>query len=196
MNEKTKESKFLDAINKYAEKQKAEIRQEIEDYKNTKIEQATEQGLKDAYDLIHEDDSRRKAQIVNDTAKRELELKSELYKQRSEICDKVFEEAQKKLSDFTESDAYKNYLEDSAKAVAELFGDNPCTVTIAEKDEAFRDLIQSVLPHAEVRTDNKIMIGGLKAYCADIGVLADDTLDSGLNEQRTWFIENAGLKVV
>ena len=35
MNERTKESKFLDAINKYAESQKAQIAQEIEDYKNT-----------------------------------------------------------------------------------------------------------------------------------------------------------------
>ena len=93
MNEKTKESKFLDAINKYAEQQKAQITQEIEDYKNTKIEQATEQGLQDAYDLIREDISRRKAVIVNDLAKKELALRNELFYERQTLADKVFDEA-------------------------------------------------------------------------------------------------------
>ena len=52
MNENTKESKFLDAINKYAESQKAQITQEIEDYKNTRIEQATEQMLNAQFDML------------------------------------------------------------------------------------------------------------------------------------------------
>ena len=86
MNELTKESKFLDAINKYAEQQKALITQEIEEYKNAKIEQATEQGLQDAYDLIRRDIAAHKSAIVTDSAKRELNLKKELYSERARIA--------------------------------------------------------------------------------------------------------------
>lgn len=196
MNEKTKESKFLDAINRYAEKQKAQINQEIEDYKNSKIEQATEQGLKDAYDLIRDDISKQKAAIVNDTARRELEMRNNLFSQRESIIKKVFEEAREKLIAFTESDAYSGYIEDSAKEIAALFGNEPCKVSIAPKDEALGDIIKKHLPNAVIKTDNHIAIGGIKAYCESRGVMADDTLDAGLDEQREWFIENAGLKVV
>ena len=117
MNEKTKESKFLDAINKYAEQQKAQITQEIEDYKNTKIEQATEQGLQDAYDLIREDISRRKAVIVNDLAKKELALRNELFTERQTLADKVFDEARQKLVAFTKTDDYNRFL---GRSLAEI----------------------------------------------------------------------------
>ena len=106
MNEMTKESKFLDAINRYAESQKAQITQEIEEYKNTRIEQATEQGLKDAYDLIRGDISKRKAAIVNATAKKELDMRRELFCERSRIAEEVFDEARKRLGDFASSDGY------------------------------------------------------------------------------------------
>ena len=128
MNERTKESKFLDAINKYAESQKAQIAQEIEDYKNTKIEQATEQGLKDAYELIKSDIANRKAAIVNETAKKELEMRRELFEYRQTISDEVFAQAEAELKEFVSSDKYAEYLRSQAQKVKELFKGESCTV--------------------------------------------------------------------
>lgn len=196
MNEKTKESKFLDAINKYAEHQKAQISQEIETYKNEKIEQATEQGLQDAYELIRADISRRKAAIVNQVAVEELRLRNELFAERQSICDKVFAQAKDQLTAFTQSAGYTAFLERSLHQIREVCGDHPCKVSVAPKDEDKRDMIQNALSGTEVIVDNAIAIGGVKAYCTELGILMDDTLDSRLEEQRAWFIENAGLKVV
>lgn len=196
MNEKTKESKFLDAINKYAEHQKAQIAQEIEDYKNTKIEQATEQGLQDAYDLIHDDITKRKSAIVNDLAHKELALRNGLFSTRRKICDDVFEEARQKLSKFTHTEDYVRFLERSLKEIAERCGGDECELRIAPSDEDKRPLIERLIPHATVITDNHIALGGVKAFCPKQSILMDDTLDTRLEEQRRWFVENSGLKVV
>ena len=196
MNEMTKESKFLDAINRYAESQKAQITQEIEEYKNIRIEQATEQGLKDAYDLIRGDISKRKAAIVNATAKKELEMRRELFCERSRIAEEVFDEARKRLGDFASSDGYKSFLESSAGKISSLFGEESCVLYIAPADERFRDMLSSILPKAEIKTDNRITIGGIRAYCKKLGITADDTLDARLDDQKEWFVANSGLKAV
>ncbi len=196
MNENTKESKFLDAINRYAESQKAQIKQEIEDYKNNKIEQATEQGLQDAYELIRVEITRRKSAIVTETAKKELELRRTLYAERQQIADEVFSAAKEKLSAFTKTEDYSRFLERSAKEMKELFGENACTVSYAPFDEAKLPLLKSLFPNATFRADNHILLGGVKVFCAVNGMVADDTLDSRLLEQKQWFIENSGLEVV
>ena len=196
MNTKTKESKFLDAINKYAEQQKAQITQEIEDYKNTKIEQATQQGLQDAYDLIRADIASRKAVIVNDLAKKQLELRNELFRERQALADKVFAQAREKLTAFTKTADYADFLRRSLEEIKAHCGTAQCVVSIAPSDEEKRSLIESVLPDAQIAVDQHILIGGIKANCPALGILMDDTLDARLEEQREWFIENCGMKVV
>ncbi len=196
MNTKTKESKFLDAINKYAEQQKAQITQEIEDYKNTKIEQATQQGLQDAYDLIRADIAQRKAVIVNELAKKELALRNGLFRERQALADKVFDEAKEKLLAFTQSEEYSEFLRRSLEEIKAHCGTAQCVISIAPCDEEKRSLIESVIPDAQITADNHILIGGIKANCPTLGILMDDTLDARLEEQREWFIENCGMKVV
>ena len=201
MNERTKESKFLDAINKYAEAQKAEMAQEIEDYRNTRIEQATEQGLKDAYELIKSDIANRKAAIINDTARRELAIRKELFEHRQRISDEVFSEAEKRLRAFAGSDKYDGYLRNQASQVCDLYGFDKCIIYISPKDAGKKEIIggaisKSEFTKTEFKTDESISIGGFKAYYPDLGLTADCTLDTALGDQREWFAENSGLKVV
>lgn len=196
MNEKTKESKFLDAINQYAERQKAAINSEVEDYKNKRIEQATEQGLNDAYQLIQRDIAKQKATIIVETSAMENRLRKRQFELRKTISDEVFEQAKKKLLDFTGSAAYVDSLRKSAEDAEELFGDAAVTVSVAPKDIGYAEAIKAILANAEITEDKDIRIGGIKVYCKSTGILADDTLDTKLRDQREWFIENSGLKVV
>ena len=45
-------------------------------------------------------------------------------------------------------------------------------------------------------TDKTIRIGGLRGYCENAGIIADDTLDRKLSGEREWFTENASLSVL
>ena len=126
----------------------------------------------------------------------ELKLRNEQFAARQKLHDKVFAQAEEKLRDYTKSADYPAFLARSLQAIAEKYGDAQLIVSVAPADEDKRDLIQKSLPKADIKIDNTIMIGGIAAYCPALGIRMDDTLDSRLREQRAWFIENSGLKVV
>ena len=196
MNETTKESKFLDAINQYAEKQKSIISREVEEYKSQKIEQATEAGLKDAYELIQRDIARRKSDIVTEYAQKEYALRRDLYAERQRIMDEVFAQAQDKLIAYTRSDAYRAGLKDTLQEAAALCGESPCVVCLKKDDLSLGDGLTALFGSAEVQEDQTILIGGAKVLCAEKGVLLDCTLDAKLEAERRLFTQSSGLKVV
>ena len=196
VTEISKESKFLDAINRDAAEHMAQITQEIENYKSEKIEQATEQGLQDAYDLIREDVTKRTSKIVNNVARQEIELRNSLFDERQSIRDEVFAAATQQLKSFTGTQDYTVFLERSLKEVADVVGAERCVVYLAPKDESKSDFIKSLLPQAEIAADNHILIGGIRVHCPSKGITLDDTLDVRLGDQYAWFNENTGLKVV
>ena len=196
MNETTKESKFLDAINKYAEKQKSMINSEVEEYKAQKIEQATDAGLKDAYDLIRRDIAARKSAIVTEYAQKKYKLRRGLYAERSRIADEVFKKAFEKLAEYTTTEEYRASVIKAAHEAAALCADAPCTVCLRKKDQVLFDRIAPLFVNASCSADDTIRIGGVKVMCRDKGLLIDSTLDSKLAAERRSFEERSGLKVV
>lgn len=196
MNETTKESKFLDAINKYAEKQKSIISSEVEEYKAQKIEQATDAGLKDAYDLIRRDIAERKSAIVTEYAQKEYALRRDLYDQRKRITDEVFAAAVEKILAYTATEEYRQALIKQAKEAAALCEGDACTLSLRPDDLPFADVIAAQFPSAAIREDSTITLGGFKAQCDKQGILIDCTLDAKLSEARVLFAERSGLKVV
>ena len=196
MNEKTKESKFLDAINRYAEKQKAKINAEIEEYTNQKIEQATDSGIKDAYELIRHNVAIRKAALLKDAAQKEYAMRSELFTEREKIREEIFQKAADKLASYTESGEYRESLLRSAESIAAMLEAEACIVSLKEADLQYSEEIIAVIPNATVQADEKILIGGLRVFCPSKHIEIDDTLDTKLEEQKRWFAEHSGLKVV
>lgn len=196
MNESQKTSNFLRAINKYAKEQSDAIRLEAEEFRKQEIEKATKEGLNDAYTLIQKEIAVKKAQIVSDVAKREQESRKQLFVKRNEIVESVFADAKAKLQEFAQSDDYISYLEKSAKEIAQLFNNNSCVVYLKESDLNKADIVKGIVNNCEICADSSIELGGIKAYCEALSIMADDTLDTKLSDQRVWFAENSGLKVV
>ena len=196
MNEKTKTSNFLDAINKYAAAQKKKMEKQLEAYKAEKVEQATEEGLKDAYDLIQNEISERRFAIVSETARMEQESKKELFALRRRMTDEIFSDAEKKLLDFTMTEKYTGKLMDYAEKVNALFLGEESVVYLAPKDMEFEEDVKKLVKNCTVKEDGSIRIGGLKAFCPSKGIIADNTYDAKLLDRKKWFVENAGLRVV
>lgn len=196
MNQNSKTSSFLRAINKYAQQQSAEILREAEEFKKQEIEKATQEGLKDAYNLIQKEISFKKASIISEFSKKEQESRNELFKKRNEIVKDVFEKAQNKLKEFTTTEEYKSYIRKSANEIAGVFENNACVIYLNEKDADKAEIVRDVITNCDIQFDNSIAIGGIKGYCETLNILADDTLDSKLSLKHQWFCENSGLKVV
>ena len=192
-----KTDNFLKAIKKYAKAQKKSMRYEVNQLKTERLKEADEKGKKDKDALIREKLTEKHNSMTAQLAKKTQDGQKKLYIERSAMTDEVFELAAEKLIAFTQSDKYEPELFDGAKAVAELFGENDCVVYVKESDMSYGDKIKSFFGgNAEVAADETIKIGGVKGFCKSMGIIADETLDSKLEEQRGWFVENAELSVL
>ena len=78
-----------------------------------------------------------------------------------------------------------------------MFPEGSVTVFVRESDLRFEDLIKSSFGRdCAVESSDDIKIGGCRAELAGGSTVADDTLDTRLDAQREWFLENAGMSVI
>lgn len=188
---------FLEAIRKYADKQKQQIENEVNEFKQAELKKAEDESLEFAYDFIQKEMVQQRMLIRTELARKEQESRAELFKLRKEMTDKVFAGARKKLTAYTSTKEYKDKLLKSAAKMAEIFKANECTIYVKKSDLRYADELSSVFSgKAEIESDASIQIGGLKGKCPKLNITADDTLDTLLDAQKEWFALNSDLKVV
>lgn len=197
MENAAKTDNFLQAIKKYAEEQRQSMQNEVKHIKEEKIKAAKKRGKIDSDKYISDKLEAKKTEETSKVAKLMQDGQKKLFLKRSEITKTVFNKAEEKLTKYTQTDEYSQKLIDSAKAIAEIFGDKNCTLSVNEKDLGFADKISALFTgKAEVTVDTSIKIGGIKGYCSDLSIIADETLDSKLDAQKEWFVENSNLSVL
>ena len=192
-----KESAFLEAINKYAEQQRNEIHAEVEQFKEEELKKAEIEVLTDAYTLIQKEMAQMRKEVATEISHEEMEGKKKLFLQRQEITQEVFEKAKEKLLAYTQTELYPSLLEGYASSIAKVLTKPGTILLVKASDLAFADRIQKAyaLP-CEVKADDSILIGGIRGSNAEMGLVADETLDSKLEAQYEWFFANSGLTIV
>ena len=197
MEKNNKTDNFLKAINKYSKLERQQIQNDIETVREEELKKAEANGKKMARDFIAKEYSAVKTAVTGQYAVKNLEAQGKVYQKREEITNSVFEKAFKKLKDFTSTPRYKDLLIKSAKEIADIFKENSCVIFISENDNKFaQDIKAQFSGEVTVENDVAIKIGGIKGFCKDLKIVADNTLDSKLNSQKDWFTENSGLKVM
>ena len=194
---KNKTDNFLKAIKKYAGAQKKAMEGEVKQLKSERLKEAEEKAKRDSEALkkqkLNEVHNSQTAKLATKTQ----EVQKQLYIARAQMTEEVFKLASDKLKAYAQTAEYRAKLNDSAKAVAELFGGKDCIIYVNERDIAEAEQFKSLFSAgSEVKADKTIQIGGVKAYCESMGIIADETLDSKLDLQREWFVENAELSVL
>lgn len=192
-----KTDNFLNAIQKYADQQKLDMQKEIEAFKVEEMDKAEKEGLQAAYNIIHEEMAIQKAEIARDLAKKEKQSKDQLFIERKHIMEEVFTLTTEKLISYTQSAEYEQKLLKQAESISEIFKNQSCIVYVKENDLKFSDKLKAYFSaDTQVMQANDIKIGGIKVYCQSKAIIADETLDSKLLDQKQWFIENSNLQVV
>ena len=192
-----KASAFLEAINKYAEQQRNEIHAEVEQFKEEELKKAEIEVLTDAYTLIQKEMAQMRKEVATEISHEEMEGKKKLFLQRQKITQEVFEKAKEKLLAYTQTELYPSLLEGYASSIAKVLTKPGTILLVKASDLAFADRIQKAyaLP-CEVKADDSIFIGGIRGSNAEMGLVADETLDSKLEAQYEWFFANSGLTIV
>ncbi len=193
-----KASKFLDAINKYAQQQRNEIKNEAENFKKQELKKAQDEALKDAYKLIQKEMAQMKKKITKEHSKKEFERKKQLLDKRNQITLNVFKEAKNELIKFTDSKDYKIFLQKLSKNLSNVISSSQeIYIYVKDKDLIYsEDIKKAVGKSCLVKASNDILIGGLYAFDSNDRIIIDETLDTKLEMQKDWFKENSKLSVL
>ena len=194
---KNKTNNFLKAIKKYAKEQKNAMKSEVAQLKTERLKEAEIQAKRDSKSLIKNELNKTRKKQTALLASRTQEGQKQLFIERAKMTDEIFSLSEKKLTDYAKTDAYREKLKSSAREIAYLFGDKDCVIYLGENDTDKSGELKSLFGgKAEVQSDRTIRIGGIKAYCESMGIIADETLDTKLEAQREWFFANATLSVL
>lgn len=194
---KSKTDNFLKAIKKHAKAQQSAMQGEVRQLKTARLKEAEEQAKRDSERLLREKLTEKHNRQTAMLASKTQEGQRKLYAERVNMTDEVFRLAADKLRAYTETEAYADHLMESAREIAAYFGGRDCMLYLGEHDMDRAQALKSVFEGAvQVQADKTIRIGGVKGYCESLRVIADETLDSKLEAQREWFVENAALSVL
>lgn len=183
---------FTDAIKKMAAEECKKIDEETRLIKKQRLASVKSQAIDKYKDYIQYETARIQSEKNKLISSQTDSSKKELAVLRREICDKVFLECKKRIEEFSESEAYKDFLKKSVSEVQSALEDEKITVLVREQDMA---LLEKLDEKYSVKADSSIKLGGVKAVGQESGCLADNTLDLKLEAQKEWFLANSELKI-
>lgn len=187
---------FEKDIIKEAADNRADIEADLEKYRQSEMKKIEDMTLEDTFFSLQSEVSDLAVSHAKAISRYGMEYKKQLFEKRQELFEKIFTAVCEKLSAFTASDEYKNYLE---RKINEFKASNPCetvVIFIRNTDEKYIDFLKKTyeLP-CEINIDSNIKLGGLifkdktKPYAVDMSI------DTALDGQKDWFYQNCDLSV-
>ena len=168
---------FMTAIDAYVEEQSEKLRREVEQHREERLRAAEEEVLTTSQQLIRTENEALKLQMSHEIARREAQARQALLQSRAAIADRVFTEAEARVVAFTATEAYtalrRRMLDGAAAALPQkgtVFFVRPADLPAAE--QYARESGKSL----QLRADDRIRIGGVRAENRLIGRAVDDTL--------------------
>ena len=197
LNQEERAAKFFDAITKDAEERHEEMTRKTRETVESGLEKAKTKAHSQAQAKIERERMLKEQEFNRTVANERTQQRARLTDKRGAITDEVFGDAREKLTAFTESDGYADFLKKSAAGFAAFFPQGDVTVYVRPGDMRFADDIKNAFGRdCKVESSDEITIGGCRAGVAGGSTVADDTLDTRLEAQREWFLENSGMSVI
>ena len=197
LNQEERAAKFFDAITKDAEERHEEMTRKTRETVESGLEKAKTKAHSQAQAKIERERMLKEQEFNRTVANERTQQRARLTDKRGAITDEVFGDAREKLTAFTESDGYADFLKKSAAGFAAVFPQGDVTVCVRPGDMRFADDIKKAFGRdCKVESSDEITIGGCRAGVVGGSTVADDTLDTRLEAQREWFLENSGMSVI
>lgn len=197
LNQEERAAKFFDAITKDAEERHEEMTRKTRETVESGLEKAKTKAHSQAQAKIERERMLKEQEFNRTVANERTQQRARLTDKRGAITDEVFGDAREKLTAFTESDGYADFLKKSAAGFAAVFPQGDVIVYVRPGDMRFADDIKKAFGRdCKVESSDEITIGGCRAGVAGGSTVADDTLDTRLEAQREWFLENSGMSVI
>ena len=197
LNQKDQTQKFFDAINQESQYKKEALTKKNQELLEHGLKKAEEKAKAQANAMIERERMLGEQELNRTVSANIRKARTNLTDKRAEITKKVFEDAKNKLLDFTKSADYEEFLKKSAHKFSELFPEGNAVIYVKSEDEKFAPAIKAAFAReCSVETDSSIVIGGCRCKVEGGSVVADDTLETRLDNQKDWFLHNSEMTVV
>ena len=192
----SKTDNFLKAIEKYAEEQRGKLQSEVEAFREREMNAAEEEGLREAYTMIQKTMADINSRIARETSKADAASRKNIFLKRQQIEDEVFARAKEKLLAFCETEKYAALMKRSAVNISHVLKADDVVLYVRQDDMKYKAKLKLYFGvNCEIQPTDEIEIGGMIGVSRSMGLIADETLDAKLLQQREWFYENSGLTV-
>lgn len=192
INNQEKEANFLNAITKDAQNRCDKIKSDVDRYISSELKSARKEAQLKVNEIKKTELGKFSDKNNAEFAAKEAQENKRLFDRRSEITDKVFSEAEKRIAAFTDSDRYLQFLVSSAESICTELGKD-AKIYLRREDEKYADEISKLCGGVEYTDD--IKLGGCRGESADGKMIADDTLETRLEAEKEKFYKNSGLSV-
>ena len=196
MSEQTVVSNIIDTIMMSAKQKEEDIIQKANERRKDTLEQAAAKAEKETKILIDARFDEIRRQTGQKICAAENGARASLFRRREAIRQEVFQKAKDRIIDFTKSEQYEAFLIASAEKIHQTMNGNCKVLNMREADRHFATQISARLGHSiTLHIDPTIQLGGITVISTDGTMIIDDTLDSRLQQQEIWFMENSGLVI-
>lgn len=198
MQRSYKSSNFLKVIDKYTKKQKSKITDEIKEHEEAELKKAESEIIEDTNNMIQKELLAMKNKIAIEISHKELEERKKLSLRRKEMMEDIFNACREKLFVFTnDSEKYSDYLKECARDISEILMRGDTVLYVRAEDMKYSDVIKEAFGRqCRIEVDKNILIGGIRGYSEVQGLIADETFDEKLKEQKDWAAETFGIRLV
>lgn len=190
-------SKMIQAsIARMAEQQAGELNKQRDQYRKNALNQAENEVLQELYSRIQDEVSGIRGDATRAVAKQEAVARQHLLLRREEIASAVFQKVKTKLSAYTKTEEYKEFMHKLAKEMATKYPLEGSIVLLKRDDYYMAAEMDKIFSEkCRIMADENIRIGGIKLMNQSIGIFVDETLDGRLEEQKPWFYSHSGLSI-
>ncbi len=182
--------KFNESVNMEVGEHIGEIMDEANRLSKKKLEKAEDDALLEAYNKIQKAVRDTEAKYRKMYALEEQKYRMDALKYREELSKKIFSGVERRITEFTSSEKYGDYLIDIAEC--EKLSET-AVVAVSPKDKKYGEKLKAKCGR-EVRQDESIELGGLMIIDSEQGLIIDKTFDSALEEQKKAFSSRYGFR--
>lgn len=159
--------------------------------------------IKSAYDSYMRDEEEQLKKDKNDTrilyqkevSKRDFSAHKEVLAHRSKLVEDFFTDIKKRLSDFTKTTEYKDFLAKSLDCInKEKAISKDEIIYISRNDVAFKNELAEKYS-VQVIEDKNIVIGGVRVFYPNENIYMDKTLDDALLAEKNEFVNHIELQL-
>ena len=187
--------KFSEEIMDIARNECESIQTEVEKDREQELAQYREQALSDSRKYLESECKEIDASVKTAVYEEKDRLRKELFALRETYKNNVFAQAAERIRDFAAGAEYPTFLQKAAGKLAEDASLAGATLLLRSEDMPHADAVKSVFGNCTIQADSGIVLGGIVAVSADGRKRVDLSLDSALEDQKTWFYRNSKLDI-